>query len=97
MQAVKTEAQPHATTRTYLSVAGVLTVLTLIEFGVVFVPGLGVLLVPILLALAAGKFALVAMFFMHLKFDSRVFAVFFASGLVIATLVAVVLKIIMLA
>jgi cytochrome c oxidase subunit 4 len=31
-----------------------------------------------------AKFALVAAFFMHLKFDSRVFSTFFAGGLVMA-------------
>ena len=46
--------------------------------------GLGEATVPLLLALSAGKFLLVVMFFMHLKFDSRLFTVLFLAGLSLA-------------
>ena len=42
------------------------------------------LLPPILLTLSAIKFAMVAMFFMHLKFDNRLFSSFFVGGLLLA-------------
>ena len=38
---------------------------------VFYIPALESVLVPILLVLSAGKFALVAMWYMHLKFDHR--------------------------
>jgi cytochrome c oxidase subunit 4 len=37
-----------------------------------------------LLLLSAGKFAMVAMYFMHLKFDSRILSRLFVAGLVLA-------------
>jgi cytochrome c oxidase subunit 4 len=37
------------------------------------------------LVLSAGKFILVVMFFMHLKFDSKVFTAVFMAGLILAT------------
>ena len=42
---------------------------------------------PILGLLAAVKFATVAMFFMHLRFDSRIFRWFFVTGIVVAVTV----------
>lgn len=78
----------HATVRTYLMVALVLAVLTLIEFGVLYLPGGSGIAVPVLLLLSVAKFALVAMFFMHLKFDSKVFSLFFVPGLALAAMVA---------
>ena len=48
-------------------------------------------LVPILLTLSAAKFAMVVMFFMHLKFDSKVFTGVFVAGLSIGTFVVVAL------
>ena len=42
---------------------------------------------PLLGVLAAIKFATVAMFFMHLRFDSRVFRWFFVTGIILAATV----------
>ena len=41
-------------------------------------------LVPILLTLSSVKFVLVVLFYMHLKFDSRLFSALFTLGLMIA-------------
>jgi cytochrome c oxidase subunit 4 len=58
------------------------------------VPAIRGVIVPVLLALSAAKFALVAMFFMHLKYDSPVLTVVLSIGLVVAT--AIVLSLMFL-
>jgi caa(3)-type oxidase subunit IV len=47
--------------------------------------------VPVLLALSAVKFALVAMFYMHLKQDSRLFSSVFVFPLMIAAIIILAL------
>lgn len=79
----------HATTGTYLRIAAVLVIITLIEVGVFYVPAFQSLLVPILLVLSALKFALVVMFYMHLKFDSRFFSFLFGGPLLLAFAVVI--------
>jgi cytochrome c oxidase subunit 4 len=79
----------HATIGTYLAVAGILTAVTALEFGVIYVRRLAPILIPLLLTLSAGKFALVVMFFMHLRYDSRVLTFLFVVPLTLATILAV--------
>ena len=81
--------QSHATTGTYLRIAGVLVIITFIEVGVFYVPVFQVALVPILLVLSAVKFTLVVMFYMHLKFDNRFFAFLFGGPLLLGLAVVV--------
>ena len=81
--------EAHATTATYLRVAAILVVITLIEVGVFYVPAFQGILVPLLLVLSAAKFALVVMFYMHLKFDNRFFAFLFGGPLLLAFLVVI--------
>jgi cytochrome c oxidase subunit 4 len=83
-QAMAGHGEPHASNRTYVGVAAVLAVLTALEVMVFFLPSLKPVMVPILLILMAAKFALVVLFFMHLKFDARVFSGLFAGPLLIA-------------
>lgn len=81
--------QQHATTGTYLRIAAILVMITLIEVGVFYVPVFQSALVPILLILSAIKFALVVMFYMHLKFDNRFFAFLFGGPLLLGIAVVV--------
>lgn len=81
----------HPSVGTYLTVAGVLTVITLVEVGVFYVPAFERVLAPVLLTLSGAKFALVVMFYMHLKGDHRFFKLFFTLPLVIALVVAIAL------
>jgi cytochrome c oxidase subunit IV len=81
----------HATVGTYVIVAAILTAVTALEFGVIYVRRLAPVLIPLLLTLSAGKFALVVMFFMHLRYDSRVLTFLFVVPLVLATILAVAL------
>lgn len=76
--------QTHPTTGTYLRVAAILVMVTLIEVGVFYVPAFQTIMVPLLLVLSAFKFALVVMFYMHLKFDNRFFTFLFGGPLLLA-------------
>ena len=84
----------HATTGTYLRVAAILVMITLIEVGVFYVPAFQSVLVPVLLVLSAVKFTLVVMFYMHLKFDNRFFAFLFGGPLLLGCAVVVSLLLI---
>jgi len=84
--------QAHATTGTYLRVAAILVMITLIEVGVFYVPAFQSAVVPVLLVLSAVKFALVVMFYMHLKFDNRFFTFLFGGPLILALAVAISLS-----
>ena len=78
---------PHPTAGTYIRVAVILTVLTVIEVGVFYVPAFHPVLVPVLLTLSAVKFAIVVMFYMHLKMDSKFFTFLFGGPLLLAAAV----------
>lgn len=84
-------AGEHASTGTYLRVAAILTVVTALEFAVIYIRALTPILVPLLLVLSAGKFALVVLFFMHLRYDSRALTALFTGPLVLAIGLAVAL------
>ena len=82
-------------TVTYLIVAGFLTVLTGMEVVVSYSRAMQPVLIPVLVALAAAKFALVAMFYMHLKQDHRLFSGVFVFPLIIAGVVIMALATLM--
>ena len=77
-------AHAGAGPRTYLVVAAFLLAITVMEVWVFYVPALAGALVPILLVLSTLKFALVAMYFMHLRFDHAWFSYVFIGPLIIA-------------
>jgi len=83
----------HPGAKEYLGIAVVLTVITAIEVAVFYIPSLKPILVPTLLILSVVKFAIVAMWYMHLKFDHRLFSwLFVVPMLVMATLVIALLR-----
>lgn len=79
----------HPTWRTYVVVGFILTVITAIEVAIFYIEAMAGVLIPSLLVLSAVKFAIVVMFYMHLKFDSRIFARVFVAPLVLAALVVI--------
>jgi cytochrome c oxidase subunit 4 len=85
------EEHAHPTWKSYVVIAAILTVVTAAEVAVFYIPALRGVLVPILLVLSTGKFALVAMFYMHLRFDSPIFSGVFVAPLVLAVFVVVAL------
>ena len=85
------EGHNHPGGKQYLGIAVVLTVITAIEVAVFYLPTMKPMMAPILLSLSALKFALVAMFYMHLKFDHRIFSWLFVVPMIIATFVILAL------
>ncbi len=83
--------QGHPTPAKYVAIAVILSVITLVEVGVVYVVAGGGFLIALLMALSAVKFALVAMFFMHLRFDHKLFSALFVGGLLLASAVLIAL------
>jgi len=83
------EARVHPSTGTYLIVAAFLTALTAMEVTVFYVRALKPVLLPVLLSLSAAKFALVVLFYMHLKFDRWPYAGVFLAQLFFAVAVIV--------
>ena len=65
----------------YLGVFWVLAALTAVEVAVTYLP---VPRIPVLVPLAILKAALVALFYMHLKYDRRVFSAIFLMGVLMA-------------
>ena len=81
----------HASTGTYVKVAVILSVVTALEFAVLYIRALTPIVVPLLLVMSAGKFALVVLYFMHLRYDTRVLTALFVGPLLIAAGLAVAL------
>lgn len=79
----------HATVKTYVVIGVILTVITAIEVAIFYIPALASVLIPTLLVLSLAKFWIVVMFYMHLKFDSRIFWRVFFGPLLLAVLVVV--------
>jgi cytochrome c oxidase subunit 4 len=81
---IQSVPESHPSTRVYVGVAAVLAVITAVEVMVFYIEALRPVIVPALLALSAAKFTLVVGFFMHLKFDSKLFRALFAGPLIVA-------------
>ena len=84
-------APPHASVRTYVVVAVILTLITAMEFSAIYIRELTPILVPLLVVMSAAKFSLVVLFFMHLRYDVRTLSVIFAGSLAIAIGIALAL------
>lgn len=75
----------------YMAIFWYLAVLTVIELAVIFAP-LGKFTIGVLLcALAVTKASLVAMYFMHLRFEARTLGLVAMTPLAIATLLVFLL------
>ncbi len=79
--------EAHVGTRMYVLIAAVLAVITAVEVMVFYIEALKPVLVPVLLTLSAAKFTLVVGFFMHLRFDARLFRALFIGPLIVAVAV----------
>ena len=85
------EVHEHPTWKQYKWVALILTLITIVEVWIYYTPFKdSPLFVPVLLIMSAVKFAIVVLFYMHLKYDHKLFKALFTGPLIIAmsTLVA---------
>ncbi|MDB4877151.1 MAG: cytochrome oxidase subunit [Gemmatimonadetes bacterium] len=85
------EVHEHPTWKQYKWVALILTLITVVEVWIYYTPFKeSPLFVPVLLIMSAVKFAIVVLFYMHLKYDHKLFKALFTGPLIIAmsTLVA---------
>ena len=80
------EGQHGATDQTYILIAGILAAMTALEVTISYID-IGPIFLPVLLILMAAKFLTVVSYFMHLKFDKRIFSFLFYTGLILAVFV----------
>ena len=73
----------------YIKIAAILAFLTGLEVSTYFVD-FGPVFLPVLLVLMSVKFFIVVSYFMHLKFDSKIFSFLFYMGLFLAVTVYIV-------
>ena len=73
----------------YIKIAAILAGLTALEVSTYFVD-FGPAFLPVLLTLMCVKFFIVVSYFMHLKFDSKLFSFLFYTGLFLAIAVYIV-------
>jgi cytochrome c oxidase subunit IV len=76
----------HPDWGTYKWVALILTLITGLEVWIYYIPAFTKtnLFVPTLLILSAVKFTIVVMFYMHLKYDAKLFRALFVGPLTLA-------------
>ena len=78
----------HPGWQTYVKIGAILTAITVWEVWAYYIPSLVAsrLFVPMLLILSAVKFTMVVMFYMHLKYDHKLFRVLFTGPMLIAAI-----------
>ena len=80
------EVHEHPTWKQYKWVALILTAITVVEVWAYYIPSFvaSPFFVPALLIMSAVKFAIVVLFYMHLKYDHKLFKALFTGPLMIA-------------
>ena len=66
----------------YIKIAVILAAITALEVSTYYID-FGPFFMPSLLAMMVAKFVMVVSYFMHLKFDSKIFSFLFYAGLVL--------------
>ena len=79
-------AHAHPTPRDYWLVALILAVITGAEVAVTYIDALDSVVAPLLIAMSAAKFTIVVGYFMHLKYEQRIYRNLFLIGLIAAPL-----------
>ena len=83
----------HPTPWLYIKIGVLLTIITIVEISAYYIPAWenSWIYVPSILLLSAVKFVIVVMFYMHLKYDHRLFRALFTGPLVVAAITIVAL------
>jgi cytochrome c oxidase subunit IV len=81
------QEQHHPTVGQYVEIGIILAVVTAAEVALFFADIPRQVTVPSLLVLTAIKFVLVVMWFMHLRYDHRLFSRLFVAGMAIALVI----------
>lgn len=76
----------HPRPRDYWLIAFVLAVITAAEVAVTYWSALDRFIAPILLIMSALKFVIVVAFFMHLKYEAKIYRNLFVIGIIAAPL-----------
>jgi cytochrome c oxidase subunit 4 len=84
-------AESHDKGPSYMAIFWYLAILTVIEIAVIFLPIAKLLIGILLVSLAVAKAALVALYFMHLRFETRTLGLIALTPLVIGSLLVIVL------
>ena len=77
----------HPSALEYVQIGVILAIITASEVALYYVDMNFTLLVALLMTLSVVKFAMVVLWFMHLKFDASLFSILFAGGLALAFVV----------
>ena len=88
------ELSHHPQPRQYVFIGIVLAIVTAMEVGIYYLDMPSGLLVASLMVFAVIKFVLVGSWFMHLKFDSRIFRMLFVTGIITALVIFTVMLVI---
>jgi cytochrome c oxidase subunit IV len=85
----------HPSAWTYIKVGIILTLITVVEVWAYYVPSFVAsrAFVPALLIMSAAKFIIVVAFYMHLKYDHKLFRALFSGPLAIAVVTIIALLI----
>ena len=86
IEAALEERHAHPSDLTYVGIAFGLAILTAIEVGIYYLKS-NYTTIVVLLILMVTKFAIVVMYFMHLRFDSPLLRRLFIGGLITAVTV----------
>jgi len=81
----------HPSSSQYIEIAVILAVMTALEIGLYYAGLPTGLTIGLLVGLTIGKFVLVALWFMHLRFDRKILSFLFYAGLLLAVVLYIAL------
>lgn len=79
--------EEHASPKTYVQIAVLLTIITALEVATYYVHIPRHILIPLLIVMSAAKFFVVVGWYMHLKYDARIFRRLFLAGLTLGAVI----------
>ena len=80
------EAHAHPSPRDYWLIALILAVITAAEVAVAYIDALDSVIAPLLIVMSIAKFVIVVGYFMHLRYEAKIYRNLFFIGLVAAPL-----------